>query len=569
METMRMLVLKIIRLLLLIISSFGWIAFITEKRIKVEFSVMLFISGVGSLMFIAGILNILEITSLFILLIGLGFAIRAVINIRISEEFISWGIVFLLFSSFVLFVLLYGTKFIRYDNFSHWAVVAREILENDRFPNFQDELITFQSYPTGSAAFIYYICKVSGIHSEWMMMYAQGMGIIGMLVPLFAFCKRVQQIFLPIITVVFILCCNIRVTDICVDTLLLCAGAAGILFCIYYKGKIHSLYMMLIPVLIFLVSIKNSGIFFAICIIIYFLIESRNFRQAGLLSGVTVITIVLWKQHISLVFESGMSTKHSMSLMNLSSTFAEKSKEDILLIVNNYLKSVFSLHNEFLYFGVGIICLLLFYIKSRKKYVHFVIRNSIFCLATYIVYQFSLIGMYLFSMPTNEAISMASYDRYHMTILGFLVIIMLPQVMLMNFSKVHLTFMWYGIITLAEYFSLTPDLSYLARINWESTERYQYEKIIEENAVPSKSSYMILRDDDDYGYTYYFYRYYLKSNQVSVFTDEQLSNLGEPWGLYDYIIILDRTVEEYDYIQNTLGINSNEQVIKLSEWENQ
>ena len=55
-----MLIFKIIRLILLMISCYGWIAFITEKKIKVEFSVMLFVSGTGSVMFLAGILNIME-----------------------------------------------------------------------------------------------------------------------------------------------------------------------------------------------------------------------------------------------------------------------------------------------------------------------------------------------------------------------------------------------------------------------------------------------------------------------------------------------------------------------------
>lgn len=566
-----MLILKTIRFLILIISSYGWIVFLTEKKIKAEFSVMLFISGTGSLMFAAGLLNILEITSLFIVVAGLVFTIRSLRKGQMPVDLLSWGIIFFIFSLVALFALLYGTKFTRYDNFSHWAVVAREILENNRFPNFQDQLITFQSYPPGSAAFIYYICKVSGIHSEWMMMYAQGIATVGMLVPLFAFCKKARNIVLPIITIIFILCCNIRLVDICVDTLLLCTGSAGVLFCIYYQKRVHDLYPALIPVLIFLVSIKNSGIFFAAGIIVYFLLVcgKRNLKQAVILSAVTLVTILLWKQHVSLVFESGMTTKHSMSLANLSSTFTEKTKDDILQITDRYLKSVFTLRNEFFYFAVGIICLLLFCIKTKKKYRSFVIKNSVFCIMIYIVYQFSLLGMYLFSMPTNEAMNMASYDRYHMTILGFLVIIMLPQVMSVTFSKMQLSLAWYSVTALVEYASLTPDLNYLLRIDWEETERYRYEKVIEDYEVPVRSSYLVLRNDDDYGYSYYFYRYYLESSQVEVFTDEQLPDLGEIRDYYEYIIILDGTEEEYNYVQNTLGIDSTDRVIKLSEWENQ
>lgn len=565
-----MLVFKIIRLILLMISCYGWIAFITEKKIKVEFAVMLFVSGTGSVMFLAGILNIMESVCLLTAVTGFIFAVKSFIKNKFPVYLCSYGGIALIIFAIGLFAIVYGSKFIKYDNFSHWVVVAREILENNRFPNFQDTLITFQSYPTGSASFIYYMCKVSGIHSEWMMMYAQDLAIIGMLLPLFAFCKKVYSVILPAVTIVFILCCNVSISDIYVDTLLLCTGAAGVLFCIYYRKAISNLYLALVPVLIFVVSIKNSGVFFAVVILAYLLLfgAGKNFKNTLILLAITLGTIFLWKQHVALVFENGLTAKHSMSVANLSSTFSEKTKDDILLICSNYAKRVFTLKNEFLYFVLGIFALLAFVWKSRKKYLSHMVKVSAFCLGVYVVYQLSLLGMYLFSMPTNEAIAVGSYDRYHMTIVGFLVIIMLPQIMKIYISGVWATVIWYGSIVCAEYFSLTPDFTCLARTNWKATERYRYEKVIMENNVPFKSSYMILRSDEDDGYSYWFYRYYLDSDQVSVFNDSQLSILGEPWGLYEYIIVLDGTPAEYDFINNTLGIDSNDQVIKLSDWQN-
>lgn len=565
-----MLIFKIIRLILLLFSCYGWIAFITEKKVKVEFSVMLFASGVGSTMFLAGILNIMKPTALLIFAAGLVFAVKTLIKNKFPVQLYSYGGIALIVGAVGLFVISYGSKFINYDNFSHWVVVAREILENDRFPNFQDTLITFQSYPTGSASFIYYMCKISGIHSEWMMMYAQGLAIIAMLLPMFAFCKKICSVLLPAVTMIFILCCNVSVSNIYVDTLLMCTGAAGVLFCIYYRKNIHSLYLALIPVLIFLVSIKNSGIFFAIIIIAYLLLfgAGKNYKNALILLAVTLGTIFLWKQHVLLVFENGLTAKHSMSFANLSSTFSQKTKDDIILIIGQYAKRVFTLKNEFLYFTAGIIALLLFVWKKKKRYFSHLLKMSIFCLAVYVAYQLSLIGMYLFSMPTNEAIAVGSYDRYHMTVVGFLVIIMLPQIMRVEISGVISKVIWYGAVICIEFFALTPDFTCLAKTDWKASERYQYEKVIEENGVPFHSSYMILKKDEDDGYAYWFYRYYLDSDQVSVFNDSQLSILGEPWGLYEYIIVLDGTPAEWEFINNTLGIESKDQVIKLSDWEN-
>ena len=58
--------------------------------------------------------------------------------------------------------LLRGSHFTTYDNFSHWAVVVKNMLLTDRMPNFEDSLISFQAYPLGSSLFLYYIGKLFG-----------------------------------------------------------------------------------------------------------------------------------------------------------------------------------------------------------------------------------------------------------------------------------------------------------------------------------------------------------------------------------------------------------------------
>lgn len=45
-----------------------------------------------------------------------------------------------------------GRMFVWYDNFSHWALVVKNMLLTDRFPTFLDTRIIFQEYPMGSAS---------------------------------------------------------------------------------------------------------------------------------------------------------------------------------------------------------------------------------------------------------------------------------------------------------------------------------------------------------------------------------------------------------------------------------
>lgn len=63
-------IVTIIRLLALLFSFYGYIQFIS-KKIKLEFVIAVIFSGIGSVMFLAGILNILPEVTATIFLIGL------------------------------------------------------------------------------------------------------------------------------------------------------------------------------------------------------------------------------------------------------------------------------------------------------------------------------------------------------------------------------------------------------------------------------------------------------------------------------------------------------------------
>ena len=264
---------KIVRILLLCMSCYGWCAYMVhKKKIKVEFALSTLIAGIGGIVFFAGLLNMLAEISFFICGLGILLAICSLVKRESIRQLLSPGIVVFLVALVALGGLLYGTKYTGYDNFSHWGVVARLIVRENRFPNMQDEIVSFQSYPTGSASFIYYICKITGINAEWMMLYAQAVAIVALLITIFAFVKKKSSIVIGICTMVLSLCAVEPLSELHVDTLLVAAGIAGLLPCIYFRNKIFEHYWVIIPNLIFLISIKNSGIFFVIIIIAYIIV---------------------------------------------------------------------------------------------------------------------------------------------------------------------------------------------------------------------------------------------------------------------------------------------------------
>lgn len=69
--------------------------------------------------------------------------------------------------------LLHGCVLTYNDDFSHWGLIVRTMLVEDGFPAAGDPLITFTSYPPGTACLIYYVCRmVTGQAScEWGMLW--------------------------------------------------------------------------------------------------------------------------------------------------------------------------------------------------------------------------------------------------------------------------------------------------------------------------------------------------------------------------------------------------------------
>ena len=147
------------------------------------------------------------------------------------------GTIFFLVICVFFAFLLYGNKFLDYDNFSHWALVEKTLLSKNRFPNFMDSNIMFQSYPPGSASYIYYVCKITGIHSEWMQMYAQTTLMSGILISLFAFSNKWQNKLLMCVGSVILLAGNTRLDSLLVDSLLAITALGGMAFCIYYRNE--------------------------------------------------------------------------------------------------------------------------------------------------------------------------------------------------------------------------------------------------------------------------------------------------------------------------------------------
>jgi hypothetical protein len=256
---------QIIKIISLIISITGYFIFMKRKiNIKDEFIPIILFSIIANLIFIAGILNFMKIITLVIVIIGLGLFIKELIRIIKLKEKIDFKInfshVYLILMVILFAYLLNGVSLNHYDNFSHWGLIIKSMLVNNRLPNFQDEVIIFTAYPPGTACFVYFMCKFLG-KSEGMMLFSQSLLILASVYSIFAFTEKERKSgYLIIVSaIIYFVVGNIYINQLLVDTVLSVLGLAGLSIILYYKydTKKGLIYSIPIMSLLILVKIKN------------------------------------------------------------------------------------------------------------------------------------------------------------------------------------------------------------------------------------------------------------------------------------------------------------------------
>ncbi len=240
---------QIVKIFLVLISFIGYYLYAKRKlKIKEEFIPICIFSTIGVLEFLAGILNFMRLMAIAICAVGIVLLVKEIYLINKNKEKIKINfncIFFILFAGLFAY-LLKGVRLIHYDNFSHWGIVVKEILEENRLPNFMSSAITFKAYPTGTACFIYYICKFVG-KTEGVMLFAQSMLILASIYTVLAFCnkdKKINYIFATILAI-YLLIGNIFIDQLLVDTVLTVMGIAGLSIIIAYKNDSKKRFIML------------------------------------------------------------------------------------------------------------------------------------------------------------------------------------------------------------------------------------------------------------------------------------------------------------------------------------
>lgn len=540
---------------LLLLSMFGYILFLVRKFcVRAEFSPAICCAGISGLMFIGGVLNVMPEMTVVLFLGGVLLLVKYFkegTRLTRREIIIGSGLLLALLWFSWLFS---GSMLTHYDNFSHWATVVKVMLGNDRMPNFEDGVILFQSYPLGSALFIYFFCRIVGA-SDACLLLAQLIMLLSFLLCISVHVRRENKygvIFLLLFGM-WALTINVAVFDLLVDTLLPLSGVAAFSMIYFYKDCAGKLFLCVSPLLTFLLNVKNSGVFFYIICVFLILIYSgkyiRENRTRFMLScfAVPLGTMFIWRKHVDLVFWNAMGSKHAMSLNNYRDIIAKKTMEDAVLIGKKVIKQAALWPGFWVLLFITFLCVLVFLNNVLRR--HSKRGELLFLFLTWTIYGgyvFSLYVMYLFSMPLGEALDLASWDRYMYSIVvfmyGIIIIYLIDHMLLLR--KPLLVLSVFSVIC----FTFISDRQIPAlfqRQDYTQTDRYRFGSMLE-NAEAGDGAYFIYPITEG-EYLYYMARYDLYPQKVTVASPQNFSERIEKAGTLDYLVIWthDENTDQY------------------------
>ena len=557
-------IIQLIMLTLSAISCYGYFRRVEKLfSLRAEFAVFISLTALGLLMLLAGVLNILVPAAYAVFALGLALAVYSIVRRETLKAFLKPGVVFLLLCCGFFFVLLYGSKLTHIDNYSHWGAILKMIIQRDALPA-NDTLVYFPAYPTGSSLLIYYFVRIVGLQAEWFWSYIQAVYLASCAATLFCFTELdgktdrwIARILAGIVGL-SLLCANIDLADLLVDTLVPMIALSGIAMCVYYRDKLASKAIPLIVTVCFLPMVKNSGYLFSAVIIIFFLCISRERARFGLSAAMGLCLLGMnriWAWHVKTSFADGMASYHAMSAESFQSSFAEKTAEDLLSITKAFLSAVVS-RGRLLYLLLCIAAVVFIIYKSGKWRQ---LRGLVLAGAgVWLAWVLGILLMYFFSMSLGEALGLAAFDRYYASALifcgGYFFILCMTALNGVTSTALRSAALLCCLLCIL---TANPNYTYLGRQSrrpdFKALEmRNCVDALIDENNIPSGFGYLVFSGDYDDITLRVMVTYLLQPTTTRVCSDDELSQLGEQWRAYDYYIVADETEANMAFVRSVM-----------------
>ncbi len=414
---------------LLVFSFLGYMQLVRKTlSLRWEFIPVFVFSAIACIVFLSGLAGQLFTGSLAVLILGLlAFVVIAFLWLRRGPSFrISFSISqFCILAGSVIFLLeLFQNRLTHYDNFSHWAIVLKQMLSTDAFPTPDSNLIDFKNYPLGVTSFLYYVCRFAG-HAQPVMLLAQGLLIFSCFYAMFGIVSEKRRFLLYAflglgLSTLSFFNITIRISNLLVDFLLPIYALAIFAVVHHYRKDIKRACIIILPLAGLLTVIKSTGIIFAAIgflylIYIWLIHWEKPVWKSGLAVALTLggalVPFFGWSRRMATVFQ-GVVNKFDVAASGLQ---MEKTPEQMQEIISLFLRSSIDLTTRpalgIVVFEVAAIAASVFAAVVLKK--KWNLWKALIALdVVLLLYYAGILGLYLYSMPLDEAIILAGFERY-------------------------------------------------------------------------------------------------------------------------------------------------------------
>lgn len=424
-------VLSLARTGLFFLCMAGWWLWLHRRgRLPMALTPAVSFCGIGCVLYLAGLLNVLWPVQLALYAGGLALLAAALIRERwqgIRPLFCPSILLYALASAWTIF-LFRGALLRGHDDFAHWGIVAKRLISTGHLANTATTAVEYLDYPPATALWIKFFCNLVGT-SDGTMFMAQGLLAVACVLALAALVRTRSQSLAALGVGLLPLCCGTVYGLLMVDGLLTVLGLAAIAAALAQRrsSRPELAAWAAAPILGFLAVTKNSGVFLALlagALILAILWQERlplrrRAREAAAVLGLPLGLWYLWGQHIRLVYPDGMESKHAVDAGAYWENLTGKTSEELA----QFWQAFFAYWREWSHYEALLYCcippavVLLAVVLWRAGW----IRGRQAAVAAgaavggSLLYAAGLALTYIFSMPTGEMLILASIGRYSLT----------------------------------------------------------------------------------------------------------------------------------------------------------
>ena len=429
-----------------LVASFAGYSLAVRRKLDVDmcFVPAVVLCAVGCVVYLGGVVGLLVPVAWAVLLGGiaaLGFDAWRWLRDPASRPHpraSMFGVCFAL-GALVFLSMLPGEHLEHYDNFSHWATAVKVLLSTGAFPAADNGLIEFFNYPLGTTSLIFYICLFAG-HAEGTMLLAQGLLIFALFLAVFGMLRHKKSFLLFAAlgagcSVLTFFNVTIRINNLLVDFILPLGTMAAWAVVDRYHDKPAREAALLVPILTFLGIVKSTGPVFVLFALFYAGARALSDRRGGGAwcrgkrwwtgCAVTLLgsfsTYLAWQWHMKTAL-AGVQNKFDVAAAASNAVSGGKTPEEIGQVVSAFFQAVCDLTTRpalgIVILNAVVIVAIVALRAARGTQLRRLTRDLVALDVMLVAYYAGILAMYVFSMPLDEALTVAGFDRYACSIVA-------------------------------------------------------------------------------------------------------------------------------------------------------